>query len=48
MSYISPAVQTHFNTLSESLQAEILQKDVQLNTLQDLINVLETIVAEGE
>lgn len=46
MSYISPAVQSHFNTLSKSLQDEILEKDVQLYTLQDLINVLEKIVED--
>ena len=48
MSLISPAVQSHFNTLSKSLQDEILQKNVQIDTLQDLINVLEEIVDEGE
>ena len=48
MSLISPAVQSHFNTLSKSLQDEILQKNVQIDTLQDLINVLEEMVDEGE
>ena len=48
MSSVSPAVQSHFNTLSKSLQDEILKKDVQINTLQDLINVLEEIVQSEE
>ncbi len=42
MSYIAP------QTLSANLKNDILKRDVQINTMQDLIRVLEEIVAEGE
>lgn len=48
MSYVSPSIRSKFETLSVGLQNSILERDVQLNTLQDLIKVLEQIVAEGE
>lgn len=44
MSYIAPAVQAKFETLSIDLKNEILQKDVQINTIHDLIRELEKIV----
>ncbi|MCI8948527.1 MAG: hypothetical protein HFG49_00615 [Lachnospiraceae bacterium] len=47
MSYISPAVQPKFEELSDSLQSQILERNVSLNTIYDLIRVLEEIVAEG-
>lgn len=47
-SYIAPGVQDKFETLSVDLKNLILERNVQINNLQDLINVLETIVAEGE
>ena len=37
-----------FETLSANLKNDILKRDVQINTMQDLIRVLEEIVAEGE
>ena len=48
MSYISPEVQPKFETLSIDLKNIILERDVQLNTTNDLIQVLEEIVAEDE
>ena len=47
-SYVSPVIQDKFETLSVDLKNMILQRNVQLNTLLDLIHVLEQIVAENE
>jgi hypothetical protein len=47
MSYIAPAVQGKFETLSVDLKNEILDRNVQINTIYDLIHVLEEIVSEG-
>lgn len=44
-SYISPAIRDKFETLSVDLKNAILERDVQLNTMYDLIAVLEKIVA---
>jgi hypothetical protein len=46
MSYIAPAVQAKFETLSIDLKNEILERNVQINTIYDLIRVLEEIVNE--
>lgn len=43
MSYIAPAVQSKFETLSTDLKNEILERNVQINTIHDLIRVLEEI-----
>lgn len=48
MSYIAPAVQAKFETLSIDLKNEILGRNVQINTIYDLIQVLEQIVNEGK
>lgn len=48
MSYIGPAVRDKFESLSVNLKNSILERNVKINTLQDLINVLEDIVADGE
>lgn len=48
MSYIAPAVQAKFETLSIDLKNEILDRNVQINTIYDLINVLQEIVNEGQ
>lgn len=45
-SYVSPAVQEKFETLSVDLKNRILERDVQLNTIHDLIRILEEIVKE--
>lgn len=47
MSYIAPEVQAKFETLSIDLKNQILERDVQINNIFDLINVLEAIVKEG-
>ncbi|WP_205839185.1 hypothetical protein [Velocimicrobium porci] len=47
MSYVSPEVRPKFETLSIELKNLILERDVQINTIHDLINVLEDIVNEG-
>lgn len=48
MSYISPKVQEKFDTLSPELKAVILERGVSINTIHDLIRVLEEIVKENE
>lgn len=48
MSYIAPELQDKFESLSIDLKNEILGRNVQLNNIQDLIQVLETIVKEAE
>ena len=47
-SYVSPAVRDKFKTLSVELKNTILERNMQLNTIYDLIHVLEQIVAESE
>lgn len=44
MSYVNPKIRSQFESLSVDLKNEILSRDVQLNTLYDLITVLEQIV----
>lgn len=48
MSYIAPQVQEKFESLSVDLKNVILERNVTINSLQDLIQVLEQIVAENE
>ena len=47
-SYVAPALRDKFETLSVELKNCILNRNVQLYTLQDLIQVLEEIVDENE
>lgn len=47
MSYIGPAVKNKFDSLSDDLKKEILKRDVKINSIQDLIKCLDSIVAEG-
>lgn len=47
-SYVSPMIKDKFETLSTDLKNRILERNVQLNNMQDLIRVLEQIVEEGE
>lgn len=47
MSYVSPAVQDKFESLSIDLKNEILSREVRIENLKDLIKVLEQI-AYGE
>ena len=46
-SYVSPAVRDKFESLSIDLKNCILERNVRLETVFDLIRVLEEIVAEG-
>ena len=48
MSYVSPELRPKFETLSIELEDMILERNVELNTIHDLIRVLEEIVAESE
>jgi hypothetical protein len=48
MSYVAPAIKDKFETLSTELKNSILERNVQLYTIHDLINVLDEIVKEGE
>lgn len=47
-SWISPGIQEKFETLSIDLKNIILERNVRINNLEDLIRVLEEIVAENE
>lgn len=47
-SYVAPGIRDKFETLSSELKDCILARNVRLQTLQDLIQVLEEIVKEGE
>lgn len=47
MSYIAPEVQAKFETLSIELKNQILERNVQINDIYDLINVLDQIVKDG-
>ena len=47
-SYVSPAIRDKFETLSIDLKNVILERNVHINTIHDLIAVLEQIVNEAE
>ena len=47
-SYVYPAIRDKFETLSIDLKNVILERNVQINTIHDLIAVLEQIVNEAE
>ena len=47
-SYVSPAVRDKFESLSIDLKNCILERNVRLETVFDLIRVLEEIEAEGD
>lgn len=47
-SYVSPAIRDKFESLSINLKNCILERDVRLESIHDLIHVLEDIVAEGK
>ena len=47
MSHVSEKVRPYFENLSIDLKNEILKRNVEINTLLDLIKCLETIVDEG-
>ena len=47
-SYVSPAVRDKFESLSINLKNVILERNVQINDVYDLIDMLESIVKEEE
>lgn len=48
MSYINPKLRSRFESLSIDLKNEILSRNVTINSLQDLIDVLQSIIDDGE
>ena len=48
MSYVNPMLRSRFESLPIDLKNEILSRNVTLNNLQDLINILQVIVDEAE
>lgn len=48
MSYVAPAIRDKFETLSVNLKNTILERNVELYTIHDLIDVLDRIVKEAE
>lgn len=48
MSYVAPVLREKFETLPINLKNVILEREVQIHTMQDLIHVLEEIVQEGD
>jgi hypothetical protein len=48
MSYVAPAIKDKFETLSIDLKNAILERNVEINNIHDLINVLDAIVKEAE
>ena len=46
--YVAHDIKEKFETLSTDLKNLILERNVELNNMQDLIRVLEQIVEEGE
>lgn len=47
MADIGPAMKSKFDSLSKDLKEEIMKRDVKINSIQDLIKCLDSIVAEG-
>lgn len=48
MSYVAPAIKDKFETLSIDLKNAILERNVELYSIHDLINVLDDIVKEAD
>lgn len=47
-SYVAPELRDKFETLSIDLKNNILERDVQLYSIRDLINILEVISKEEQ
>lgn len=47
MTYIDAKIKNKFDELTPDVQEAIRQRNVRINNMQDLIKVLEDIVAEG-
>lgn len=48
MSYVSPSIKEKFESMPIDLKNAILERDVRLENMNDLMAVLERIIAEGE
>lgn len=48
MFYVNPAVKPQFDSLSPELKEAISEKNVPINSLADLMKILEDIVKEEE
>lgn len=48
MTYVAPAIREKFESLSINLKNVILERNVELYTIHDLINVLDSIVKEAD
>lgn len=48
MSYVSPKIRDKFESMPIDLKNAVLARDVRLENMQDLMGVLEDIIAEGE
>lgn len=48
MSYVSPKIRDKFESMPIDLKNAILERDVRLESMGDLMAVLETIIAEDE
>jgi hypothetical protein len=48
MSHVDPKMKSHLDSLSPELRKAVMDKGIPINTLQDLIRVLEQIVDEAE
>ncbi|MCH3971840.1 MAG: hypothetical protein LKE53_03575 [Oscillospiraceae bacterium] len=47
MSYVNPKLEKQFESLSIDLKNEILARNVTINSMSDLMAVLQQIVDEG-
>lgn len=47
MSYVNPKLRSRFESLSVGLKNEILSRNVTINSLSDLMAILQKIVDEG-
>lgn len=45
MSFVDPSIKNQFESLSVDLKNTILERNVQLHSMKDLMNVLEDIAA---
>ena len=48
MSYVSPHIKEKFESMTLDLKNAILARNVHLENMNDLMSVLEQIIAEGE
>lgn len=48
MSFVSPAIQTQFESMPIHLKNAILERNVRLESMADLMSCLEQIIQEGE